>query len=145
MIFYRPEPLEGHDIHPFFYFCYKPGSKVTGLFKDNLPLNYFEHEAEYTTSIGTARAIVLPNNFLSLTDSVRSYIAHWADEAERLHIPLFLFSFGDFTDSLSFDSRVYVFKLSLYRSSCTSREIIVPTLTEDLGDHGITLRQKAQT
>jgi hypothetical protein len=41
-----------------------------------------------------------------------------------------------------FDPRVYVFRLSVYRSTMGKRDILMPTIVEDLGESGIPLRKK---
>lgn len=107
-----------------------------------MPPNFFEREATYVLP-KEARAIVLPNNFTFINAEVEQYIARYANEAEKLGIPLFIFSCGDFTDTLAFDSRAYVFRVSLYGSTKGVRDISIPTLTEDLGAEGITFRNKS--
>ena len=139
---YCPEPLAHVPVHPLFYFKYQPGERPRGLFKENLPPNYFEHDVAYVGAATKAEVIVLPNNFTSFDSAAEAYVAGHADEAERLGIPLFLFSFGDFTDRLHFDPRAYIFRLSIYRSALGPRDISVSTLTEDLGQAGIHVRSR---
>lgn len=141
---YCPKPLPSQSLSSLFFFRYAGDKRIEGLFKENLPPNFFQDAVSYVHSPEEAEAIILPNNFISQDDAARAYIAHHADEAERCRIPLFLFSCGDLTDSLRFDERVHVFKYSLYRSSVFSKEISTPTLTEDIGEGGITLRKKRE-
>ncbi len=137
-----PLPVEGTEVHPFFYFRYVPEAKVSGLFKESLPPNYFGTEAQYVGDVANADAIVLPNNFRIINAAASSYIQYWADKGNEFKIPLYIFSFGDFTDLLKFDPRVNVFRLSMYRSESTKQDISTPTLTEDIGREGLALRKK---
>lgn len=140
--FFTPEPLASHPLFVQFFFRFAPEKKIEGLFKENLPPNFFE-SAEFV-DLSQAEAIILANNFTSLDTEARAYITQWADEAQKISLPLFVFSCGDFTDTLVFDSRIFVFRLSLYRSTASPRDIIIPTITEDIGRGGIQLRPKAQ-
>lgn len=142
MNIYCPEPLNTQPVHPLFYFKYAPEKKVEGLFKEHIPENFFQKEPTYVASGAGAGMIVLPNNFLSLTEAEKIYIRRYADLGETLHVPVYAFSCGDHTDTLMFDKRVRVFRYSLYRSSMQERDICTPTLTEDIGREGISLRAK---
>lgn len=113
------------------------------LFADKLPENFFKTVAT-AADLKEASVIVLPNNFTKVNTSVEAYIKYYADLGAQHRKRVFLFSCGDYTDTLMFDSRVYVFKYSLYRSVIRLREISTPTLTEDLGKEGIILRQKRE-
>jgi hypothetical protein len=141
---YCPKPLDSQQLYPLFLFKFAPERKIEGLFKDNLPPNYFEREVEYTDAPEEADAIILPNNFTFLKDEAQKYIEWYASMGEKLGKPVFVFSCGDHTDALKFDSRVNVFRYSLYRSSANPKDICAPTLTEDLGAQGITLRKKGE-
>lgn len=88
-----------------------------------------------------ARAIVLPNSFLGKPHEA-TYIRQYADIGEKLGIPVFVFCMGDLTDQVPFDARVYVFRQSVYRSTMQRQDIVIPTLTEDAGRGGISLRTK---
>jgi hypothetical protein len=135
--FFVPKPFENAPVAPWM----APYSEAI-LFKAHLPLSFFETKAQRVDAADQAEAIVLPNNFSSLSEDSRRYIAKWAEESEQYKIPLFLFSGGDYTDSLVFDPRAKVFKLSLYRSDLHPHDISMPTLIDDLGYTGITLRSK---
>lgn len=112
------------------------------LFKDHLPPSFFETKANKVDVLEQAQAIVLPNNFIVLNDRACEYINHWLTQAQQYTIPLFLFSCGDYTDTLNFDSRAHVFRVSLYKNTATARDISIPTLVDDIGYAGITLREK---
>ncbi len=141
---YVPEPADSMPIFTLFYFRFAPERKVEGLFKDVLPPNFFEKEVAYAESAAAGDAIILPNNFVSLTEVERVYIRRYADLGESLHKPVYVFSCGDHTDTLRFDPRVKVFRYSLYRSSMSTQDICTPTLTEDLGRDGISIRPKSE-
>lgn len=141
MRFFCPESLTSQPIHALLAFRF--GVPHGGIFKEHLPPNFFE-TAEYVEHPRDADAIILPNNFGSLGDAERAYIQTWANEAEARGIPLYLFSWGDLTDRLQFDPRAYVFRTSVYRRTMGPRDIVVPTLVEDLGARGISMREKKQ-
>jgi hypothetical protein len=141
MKLYCPEPLAQVPVHPLFFFKFPERETARGYFNENLPPNYFEHEVEWVP-IEDAAAVVVPNNFVRVTDASRAYIKQIADEAERLSKPVFVFSHADLSDRVRFDPRVYVFRYSVYRHTKGPRDIMTPTLVEDLGTGGITLRTK---
>jgi hypothetical protein len=144
MRIYCPEPLAAHDVAYLFYFKYARERLVKNVFNEPMPPNFFELDVAYV-ALEEAQAVVLPNNFLRLTDEAQEYIARHADHAHRRGIPIFVFSLGDLTDGLRFDPRVRVFRVSAYRSSMSLQDIVIPTLTTDLGASGITLREKSDT
>lgn len=144
MKFYCPEPLTSEPLYPLFYFRFAPQMQVGGLFRENLPQNYFE-SAQYVEKPEEAQAIVLPNNFGALNEETRAYIAKYAALGEMLKKPVFIFACGDLAADLVFDPRVYVFRYSLYRSKKTDKDISTPTLATDLGFEGISLREKGET
>jgi len=137
LLFHIPPPLEGIPLALWF----APQKK--GVFNEKFPSNFFENEIE-RVSAPAARAIVLPNNFLAVTAEAERYIKMHADEGERLGIPVFIFSLGDFTDHLRFDPRVNVFTFSAYKSRMAPNGIVMPTLTEDNGEGGIIFRLKGE-
>ncbi len=143
MKFFCPEPLASQPLFMQFFFRFAPEQTIGGLFKDNLPPNFFEREAEFV-DISQAQAVILPNNFTAPGQEAHAYIARYADEAAERNLPIFIFSCGDFTSDIVFDPRVFVFRLSIYRSKASPQDICLPTLTEDLGQQGITLRSKNQ-
>lgn len=145
MHIFCPDPVSSIPLHPLFNFRFTPDHKIEGLFKSNLPPNFFAEKVDYVATPEDADVIVLPNNFLMHGQKAREYITRFADVGEKHHKPVFVFSCGDHTDSLVFDPRVWVFRYSLYKSSMTPRDISMPTLTEDLGALGITLRVKQET
>ncbi len=102
---------------------------------------FFEQDIERTEP-ALAQAIVLQNNFVRMDPASEAYINRYADLGEKYHIPVFIFSFGDFTDRLRFDPRVRVFRLSVYRSSMQSQDIVMPTFAEDYGPERIAPRSK---
>ncbi len=141
--FFTPEPLPGFGIVPQFFFKFAPARTMDGLFTDNRTYSFFAKQ-EYVQAPEQADAIVLPNNFTSLDDKAHTYIAQYVDLAERFGKPLYLFSFGDYTDTLHFDPRANVFRHSLYGATRMPTDISVPTLTQDLGAAGIVLRHKEE-
>ncbi|MDO8576562.1 MAG: exostosin family protein [bacterium] len=139
---YYPEPLEGVAVHPIFHYRHPPAKKGGGLFRD-VRYSFFK-EAE-TKEAESADAIVLVHNFSKEPDEkTRDYLRHFADSAEQLHKPLFIFSCGDFTDTLRFDPRIWVFRQSLYRNSMGPRDICMPTTTEDPPQELLFLREKQE-
>ncbi|MDQ5955536.1 MAG: hypothetical protein QG621_539 [Patescibacteria group bacterium] len=143
MPIYSPEPLESHELFEGFYVQYPEQSHARTLFKENLSLDFLVKQVQFV-SPELARAIVLPHNFLRLDDVAREYIKRYADLGERLAIPVILFSLGDHSDSLQFDPRVKVVRLSVYRSHIQSNDVVMPTLTEDLGAQHFALRVKQE-
>ena len=95
-------------------------------------------------SLADCDAAFLPNNIRREVASVQAYVTECADAAEAAGKPLFLFSCGDLTDGITFDPRAYVFRYSTYTDTLTSRDIVMPTLVDDLGAAGITIRAKAE-
>ena len=136
-----PKPLAGFNTIQPFWFAF-PDTKIPVLFDTNLPDSFFASGTEFV-SADSAQAIVAPNNFTKLTPEVAAYLKTLADLGEKYHIPVFIFSLGDFTDALQFDPRVYVFRYSVYQSSITAQDIVMPTLTNDNGAGGIQLRPKS--
>lgn len=114
-----------------------------GLFGHDLPPNFFAYGVEYVTEPAQAEAIVLPNNFKVLDDAARAYICTYADVANRVGIPVYVFAFGDSNDQLEFDPRVNVFRLSVYGGGMGPNDIVVPTTAQDFG--AVTIRAKATT
>lgn len=135
-ILYIPEPLEGVELAIWF----RPLPKELN-YTTHLPLNFFETVTR-AANVEEAQAIVLPNNFKINSSDIDAYLRKWADEGERLHIPVYAFSLGDFTDGTRFDPRVQIFRHSTYRSTIQSQDIVLPTLTEDRGREGIVVRMK---
>jgi hypothetical protein len=74
---------------------------------------------------------VLPNNFTAITPAAEAYIKKFADLGEELSIPVYMFSFADLTDGVEFDPRVFVFRLSAYKSTIRPQDIVVPTTARD--------------
>lgn len=138
MNIFCPEPLASHPLVQNFYFKYAPEKHMGGLFRDNLTPNFFEG-AEFVKDRAAADVIVLPNNFLKLDKAANEYIARHAGESK---VPVFVFSFGDLTHALRFDSRVHVLRLSTYRTLMTPKDILVTTTIDDPSPGGITLRPK---
>ncbi|MFA6519721.1 MAG: exostosin family protein [Candidatus Paceibacterota bacterium] len=137
---YYPEPLEGIGVHAVFQYRHPPARTGGGLFR-NITYSFFK-EAE-TTDIASADAIVLVNDFpREQGERAREYLRYHADLAEQLHKPLFIFSCGDFSDTVRFDSRIWVFRQSLYRSSRRPRDICMPTTTEDFPQELLAVRGK---
>lgn len=137
---YYPEPLAGASVHAVFQYRHPPAHTSGGLFR-NIHYSFFK-EAE-TTDCAKADAIVLVNDFAKeLSGKEREYLRHHADLAEQLHKPLFIFSCGDFSDTVRFDPRIRVFRQSLYRSSVGPRDICIPTTTEDLPQELLCVRGK---
>lgn len=137
---YYPEPLTGVEVHPIFHYLYPPARKGGGLFRD-VQYSFFK-EAE-TADNKSADAIVLVNNFAKNLDKrTKEYLQYHANLAEQLNKPIFIFSCGDFTDSIRFDSRIWVFRQSLYKSSKGIRDISIPTTTEDPPQELLFIRNK---
>mgnify|MGYP001594597052 FL=1 len=140
-LFY-PEPCAEVSVHPIFHYRHPPASRGGGLFRD-IRYSFFK-EAE-TKDAASADALVLVNNFSKEPDEkIREYIRQYADQAEELHKPLYIFSCGDFTDSLRFDPRVWVFRQSLYKSAVGPRDICMPTTTEDPPQEMLFMRDKQE-
>lgn len=137
---YVPEPLSGVSLAQPFWFKY-PEKAGTLFFTDRLPESFFEKGVTFS-QLSEAQAIVLPHNFVADTEIIQRYIHEYADKAEDHHIPLFLFSGGDFSDELQFDPRAYIFRQSVYRSTLTPQVIVTPTLAADGGEEGFRLRKK---
>ena len=112
MRFFLPEPLSSAPLYPLFYFRFAPEQTQGMLFKDNLPENFFAAKAEYADVPENCDAIVLPNNFTTLDDKARAYIARYADIGEKHHAPVYIFACGDLSSDLRFDPRVRVFRYS---------------------------------
>lgn len=140
MKIYCPKPLVSHPLVQNFYFKYAPEKRRGGLFRENLSPNFFEH-AEFVDTLDAADAVVLPNNFLKLDEAATEYIARYAKESR---VPVFVFSFGDLTHALKFDPRVYVLRLSTYRTLMTPKDILVTTTIDDPSPSGIILRPKTE-
>jgi hypothetical protein len=137
---YYPEPLPGVPVHPVFHYRHPLKGKGSGLFQD-VQYHFFE-EAEIK-DLQQADALVLVNNFAKEPDeTARAYIRSHADEAEKLGKPIYIFSTGDFTDTLHFDPRVWVFRYSVYRSTMSPRDIVVPTNTEPPPEDLLSIKPK---
>ncbi len=141
MRFYCPKPCEGHPIHPIFLFKFAPQESFNDVFRKKLPENFFEKKAEFT-DIDYADAVVLPNNFVKYDENMAVYLKDQADKAVARKIPILAFSWGDLSDTVQFDPRIFVFRLSVYRSAMSPRDILMPTIVEDLGAEGIAIRKK---
>ncbi len=133
-----PESLTGVDLAPWF----RPQGG-DALFARKAQSAFFDTVSRVVPE--EADVIVLPHNFLRLDGAVSEYITRYADLGEKLHTPVILFSLGDHSDSLQFDSRVKVLRLSVYRSRMQPNDIIMPTLTEDVGAEHFELRAKQET
>ena len=142
MKIYTPAPVHSQDIFPLFLFKFAPERKAGGLFKDNLPENYFQ-TVEYTDAPQGADAIILPNNFTQISPEVRLYIEGHTAQAHAQNIPIYAFSSSDYAHRLPFPKDVQVFSYSLYKSIKKPGDISTPALTEDLGKAGIALRSKS--
>lgn len=140
---YCPDPLVSYEIFDGMRMRFPDAMHAKILFKENVSLDFIDQHVAWV-SPEQARAILLPNNFLRITPEVEAYIARYADLAEQYAIPLFLFSCGDFTDTLQFDARAKVLRLSTYRSGIGSQDVVMPTLTEDLGAEQFELRAKQE-
>lgn len=136
--FFIPEPLPGVSLAPWF-----TPLPEGALFKEGYVANFFDTIERCTPE--QAAAIILPNNFKVVDERIRAYIARYAELGTRLSIPVYVFSLGDFTDSVQFDERVRVFRLSLYASTRSPRDISMPTMTEDIGKEHFIIREKAAT
>jgi len=139
-----PEPIRGIEVHPFFSLHFGDKHRYSILFTNSWPENFFEKGVQFSKP-EISSAIVLPNNFKKINDDIRAYVKKYADLGETLDKPVFLFSHGDFTHKLKFDPRVFVFRYSIYRSIAEPRDIMTPTLVEDLGRKGVSLRSKGET
>ena len=139
--FYIPPLMPGKAPHPLLAFRFG-AVKSRGVFDEDPAPNFFEKEALFADRIEDATVVILPHNFAVLDSSAREYIARYADAAERLHVPIYAFSFTDFGDRVRFDPRVRVFRLSGYKSSIGPRDVIVPTTVREFGPHLLSLRDK---
>lgn len=127
-------------MHAVFHYRHPPVNTGGGLFR-NITYSFFK-EAE-TTNLASADAIVLVNDFAKEpNEKEKEYLRYHADLAEQLHKPLFIFSCGDFSDTVRFDPRIRIFRQSLYRSSVGPRDICIPTTTEDLPQELLSVRGK---
>ena len=133
---YIPEPLEGAPLARWFTPLH-----ADALYTKDLPSNFFEQDVE-RVSIEGAVAVVLPNNFHRLDARGEAYIKKHADAAAAHTIPIFCFSLGDLTDTIHFDPRVQVFRLSVYGSTMDANDIVMPTATEDHGRESVVMRHK---
>lgn len=131
--FFVPAPLASAELHNLFYFKFSPERLTTNVFKEPPFPNYFE-TATYVERSEEANVLVLPNNFNTLSGDAVAYIRQWADEGERLHIPVYVFSFGDFSYEVPFDERVRVFLMSSYKSVLRPNNILVPTTARSFED-----------
>jgi hypothetical protein len=138
-----PDPCEGVPIHNLFYFMFSKEQLKEDTFGEPPFRNYFETTASYTKDVERADAIVLPHNFTALSPAANAYITHWADEGERLNIPVYVFCFSDFAHELAIDPRVWVFLMSSYKSALRPRDIIVPTTARSFADLPKEVREKA--
>ena len=130
MTFFTPKPLPGAELHPLLSFRFSTERPWRGPFDAGLPPNYFETDAQFVGRPEDADAIILPHNFRIISNEARQYISHWADVAENCGKPIYTFAFNDLNDGEVFDSRVKVFRLSVYRSTMREQDIVVPTTAE---------------
>ncbi len=131
---YYFEPLPGVSLVPWL-------ERVDGTFVEKVRDEVKNPFAHYTeAALADADAAIVPNNFKQLDSDSRAYIQTCVDRAQAAGKPVFLFSCGDLTDKLRFDSRAYVFRLSTYRRVMTRQDIVIPTLTNDLGAKGVSAR-----
>ena len=135
-----PEPLRDKPIALPFWSRF-PGVGRSVFYDKQLPPNFFDTNVNYVEA-ENAQAIVLPNSFVKFDNHTDDCIKKYADLGQVLGIPVFVFSFGDLNDRVRFDPRVYVFRQSVYRSTMRPQDIVVPTLTGDYGNTGMSLRQK---
>ncbi len=141
--FYTPPLISGREPHPLLAFRF--GKTVSrGVFNEDPSPNFFEREATFVERVEDADAVVLPHNFVKLDDAARAYIAGHAEDAQRAGVPVYLFSFADLNDTLRFDRRVFVFRLSGYKSSLYPRDIIVPTTAMESDATKVVLRPKSE-
>lgn len=139
--FYIPEPTTHAPLHNLFFFKYAPELLVPNVFGEPPFPNFFESAAQ-TDSLQNADAILLPNNFNALSDESRAYIARYAKEGEKRNIPVYVFSFGDYSHKLHFDPRVRVFLMSAYKSSLRPNDVLVPTTARTFDTVERSLRKK---
>lgn len=136
---YYPEPLSAVPVFPAFHYRH-PVKKGGALFRE-VDQSFFRDSE--TKNLAEADAIVLVHNFIQKPDKrVREYIRTHADIAEERGIPIYLFSCGDWTDSIHFDSRIFVFRFSLYASTRGPRDIATPVTTEDPPSELLYIRPK---
>ena len=141
--FFVPEPLSSVAVHPLVAFRFGADVPWRGPFIKNVASDFFEKDVVYVERPEDADAILLPNNFTVSNAETDIYIQRYADEAQEKGIPLYLFSFSDFSDGLVFEPRAKVFRLSVYRSTKRPQDIIVPTVAEEFGPESVVLRKKA--
>lgn len=139
---YTPAPLEGVEF-TVFQFKFAPEMQGRGVFDEDPFPNFFQYGVEYVDSMSAAKAVILPNNFKILDEKSRAYIQKYVDEAAKVGIPVFVFSFGDLNHNEHFDMGVRVFRLSTYRSVMKPNDIIIPTTSRDFASEGIHPRLKA--
>ncbi len=141
---YTPSLIPGRDPHPLLAFRF--GVAVSrGVFNEDQAENFFKKEAIFVEHIEYADIVLLPHNFATLDSATRAYIAKHADMAERIKIPVHVFSFADLNDRMRFDPRVIVFRLSGYQSSLCVRDIIVPTTVREFDEEMVVYRKKNET
>lgn len=140
-VFYIPPLMPGRAPHQLLAFRFGAAAS-RGVFDEDPAPNFFEREGRFAGRIEDATAVILPHNFAALDAAARDYIARHADAAGRLRIPVYAFSFADFSDRVRFDPRVRVFRLSGYRRSLGARDIVVPTTVREFGPQALVLRDK---
>jgi len=133
---YIPEPLAGQPLAPYF------APVRSSLTYNQLPPNFFDESVERVADPQAAQAIVLPTSFGAENAEARAYVRTYAELGEKLGLPVLAFSVGDFNDQVRFDPRVYMFRQSVYRTSQHPRDIVVPTMTEDVPEKDFSIRAK---
>jgi len=128
-----PEPMPGVSVHSLLAHRFSGGKPWRGVFGEGIR-NFFETDAVFADTIGSAGALLLPHNFSRPDDAAHAYIAAQADRAQAAGIPVFAFAFGDINDGDDFDPRVRVFRLSVYKSTLGPRDIVTPTTAQSFND-----------
>lgn len=105
--------------------------------------NPFTHTALVT--LAECDAACLPNNIRRpLTEIEQEYVRACADQCEQAGKPLLMFACGDLTDRITFDSRAYVLRYSVYKSEMRASDIVIPTLTNDPLKSTLSIRPKQE-
>jgi len=133
---YIPEPLAGVDLASWF------APKWEGALFRTIGWPVFFDEDVERVPVEQAKGILLQNNFRLMSLESEAYIAKYADLGVKHGIPVYIFSFGDFTDELHFDPRVHIFRLSVYSTELHPHDIVTPTFTEDHGRESVVIRKK---
>lgn len=140
---YTPAPHDLSNVHALLAHRWSGKAPWRGVFDEGLPPNFFEGEAQFVDTINEADVVVLPDNFARPDREAHRYIATHADQAHAAGKPLFLFCFGDLNDQTRFDPRVWVFRLSVYKSTMGPRDIVVPTTAQSFDASALRVREKA--